>query len=283
MRLRHLVIALMFLAAFVSDSWGQSKKSSQPQSPNNSPTQPTAPDERGTDKVPLTVKVIPSQPSEEQTKKEDREKYEKSEIEKKLAFETQRIAEYTWWLAFITFFLFGVAVLQAGFFLFQLSYMREEVRRNRQAFVSVHRPRVIVRYIEGPTVDDKMHEVALVHVVNIGTGRAQIREFGGDLARRKGKEWLTLGASGKAKGINPIDLISGQRHEFTVVAKASLSDADIFLDASDTESSIKTCVFGEVRYADQDGVVRETGFFRTFDPESEKFIPSQDQGEEYQD
>ena len=85
------------------------------------------------------------------------------------------------------------------------------------------------------------------------------------------------------KGIDPIDLVSGQRHAFTVVAKVSRSEADYLLDATDTESSIKTCVFGAVRYADEANVMRETGFFRVFDPESEKFVPSQDQGEEYQD
>jgi hypothetical protein len=279
MKLRRLSVTLTLVAAFASDSWGQSQR--QP-AQSKQTTQPPTPDQRGTDQIPFTVKILPAQDAEKQADKTEHNRKEKAIIDEKIAFETQRIADYTDRLAIFTILLFCVAVFQAGFFLWQLGYMSEEVKRNRQAFISVHRPRVIVRYIEG-TFDDKGHQVAVVHVVNIGTGSAQIREFGGDLARRKGKEWLTLGASGKAKGINPIDLISGQRHEFTVVAKASRSEHDIFLDATDTESSIKTCVFGEVRYADENGVMRETGFFRTYDPKSEKFVPSQDQGEEYQD
>src|SRR6266478_4838934 len=57
MRFRCLAIALALLAAFTSDSWGQSK---QPP-PNKQTTQPPATDQRGTDQVPLAVKVLPAQ------------------------------------------------------------------------------------------------------------------------------------------------------------------------------------------------------------------------------
>jgi hypothetical protein len=273
MRLRCLLIAMSLLVAFASDSWGQSKKSSQIQ-PNNTAAQPTAPDERGTDKVPLTVKVIPSQPSEEQTKKEDAEKHEKAEIEKKLAFETQRIADYTWGLFFFTGLLFLIAVLQALMFGWQLARMRRD-------WISNNRPRIVVRSIDGPFTQPNGWRFVRLNICNVGSSVAIVQELGGDLARRKDGLWLNPGAGSEPTKIDPTSLISGQRHHVIVVAKVAYPDAPLFEDV--TTDSIELCAFGAIRYADKNGVVRETGFFRVFDPKSEKFLPSQDQGEEYQD
>jgi hypothetical protein len=122
MGLRCLVIALAFLAAFASDSWGQSK---QPSAQSKQPAQPPAADQRGTDQVPLTVKILPAQDTKEKADKEERERQEKAVIDEKLAFETQRIADYTDRLALFTIFIFCVAVSQAGLFVWQLLYMRK--------------------------------------------------------------------------------------------------------------------------------------------------------------
>lgn len=86
--------------------------------------QPAAADERGTDKVPFTVKVLPADGAAEQAAKAERESHDKAKIDEKLAFETQRIADYTVRLAWFTLMLFGTAVVQAGLFIWQLLYMR---------------------------------------------------------------------------------------------------------------------------------------------------------------
>jgi hypothetical protein len=126
MRLYGLVIALAFLAAIASDSWGQSKQpSSGANPPSKQSTQPPAPDQRGTDQSPVVVKILPAPNTEKQTEKQEREWQEKELIDKKLAFDTQRIADYTWWLASLTGCLFAIAVIQAGFFFWQLRYMRK--------------------------------------------------------------------------------------------------------------------------------------------------------------
>jgi hypothetical protein len=122
MGLRCLVIALAFFAAFASDSWGQSK---QPSAQSKQPAQPPAADQRGTDQVPLTVKILPAQDAKEKADKEERERQEKAVIDEKLAFETQRIADYTDRLAAFTIALFCIAVFQAGLFFWQLRYMRK--------------------------------------------------------------------------------------------------------------------------------------------------------------
>jgi hypothetical protein len=131
---RSLVIALALLAVIASDSWAQSKQPS-PQS------KPPATDQRGTDQIPLSVKILPATDAKEQADKTERDRKEKAIIDEKLAFETQRIADYTDWLAVFTGLLFLIAILQAALFFWQLRYMRDEGKRARAAFISANRPK----------------------------------------------------------------------------------------------------------------------------------------------
>jgi hypothetical protein len=78
MRFGCLVIALAFLAAFASDSWGQSKRT-QPQAPTQQ--QQAAPDQRGTEKSPVVVKVLPAQENEDKAKENAREHDEKRKFD----------------------------------------------------------------------------------------------------------------------------------------------------------------------------------------------------------
>jgi hypothetical protein len=130
MRFRCLAIALALLAAFSSDSRGQSK---QPPAQSKQSTQPSVPDQRGTDQVPLTVKILPAQDAEKQTEKAERDRKEKAIIDEKLAFETQRIADYTDRLALFTVLLFIVAISQAGLFVWQLLEMKGAGRDTKSA------------------------------------------------------------------------------------------------------------------------------------------------------
>jgi hypothetical protein len=275
MRLRCLVVALALKAAFASDSWGQSK---QPPSSANAQskqaTQPPEPDQRGTDQSPLAIKILPAQDAEKQAGKQERERQEKELNEKKVAFDTQRIADYTWWLASITGFLFVVAVLQAGLFTWQLARMRRD-------WISNNRPRIVIRSVDGPFTQPNGWQFVRLNICNTGSSIAIVQELGGDLARRKDGLWLNPGAGSEPTKIDPTSLISGQRHHVIVVAKVVYPDTALFEDV--TTDGIELCAFGAIRYADQNGVVRENGFFRVLDPKSQKFLPSQDQGEEYQD
>lgn len=135
---RSLVIALALLAVIASDSWAQSK---QPSPQSKPPAQPPATDQRGTDQIPLSVKILPATDAKEQADKTERDRKEKAIIDEKLAFETQRIADYTDWLAVFTGLLFLIAILQAALFFWQLRYMRDEGKRARAAFISANRPK----------------------------------------------------------------------------------------------------------------------------------------------
>jgi hypothetical protein len=130
MRLRCLVIALALLSALASDSWGQSK---QPPAQSKQATQPPVPDQRGTEQVPLAVKILPATDAKQRADKEDRERQEKAKVDEKLAFETQRLADYTFRLALFTIFLFCVAVAQAGLFVWQLLLIQNSARDTKVA------------------------------------------------------------------------------------------------------------------------------------------------------
>jgi hypothetical protein len=118
-----LLIALV--VAFASDSAAQSKKASDPNPPSSQSAQPAVSDQRGTDKMPLSVKIVPREPSKEEAAKEEAERQAKATIDKEVAFETQRVADYTEYLSVFTLLVVLVAVAQAGLFLWQLGYMKQ--------------------------------------------------------------------------------------------------------------------------------------------------------------
>src|ERR1041384_1194960 len=70
--------------------------------PSDQAPRPAAAEQRGTDQVPLTVKVLPPPDAQEQADKAEHDRREKAIIDEKLAFETQRIADYTDRLALFT-------------------------------------------------------------------------------------------------------------------------------------------------------------------------------------
>jgi hypothetical protein len=119
------MIVVALLVAFAPDSRGQSK---QPPAQNKQAVQPPAPDQRGTEEAPLAVKILPASDAEKQAEKQERDGKEKAETDRKLALETQRIADFTRLLAAFTAGLIAVAVAQAGLFLWQLRYMRRGMK-----------------------------------------------------------------------------------------------------------------------------------------------------------
>jgi hypothetical protein len=152
---------------------------------------------------------------------------------------------------------------------------------SRKEFIATHRPRVIVRFIQGPFDDAEGHQFIWVTIVNIGVNPATVEAFGCDLARRNHmRQWVIPGLDASPKAIPPIILISGQRHTFLVTAKNPFTDNEKFADARGAQ---QLCAVGAIRYTDGNGIVRETGFFRTFDKSSEAFVASKNDEEEYQD
>jgi hypothetical protein len=80
MRFRYLVVALTLLAPFASDSWGQSKRhpAKGQQEQTQSQEQKTAPNQRGTDQLPLIVQPLPTKKTADIAEREKRDAEEKA-------------------------------------------------------------------------------------------------------------------------------------------------------------------------------------------------------------
>ena len=61
--------------------------------------------------------------------------------------------------------------------------------------------------------------------------------------------------------VEAIILKSGERYSFKVIAKSPYTESELFEDVQETHL---LCAVGGVRYADSQGLVRETGFHRVF-------------------
>ena len=159
----------------------------------------------------------------------------------------------------------------------------DSIRLAREEFVATHRPKIIVRYIQGPFPDAQGRNFIWVTVVNTGVSAGIIEAFGADLAKRAsvGGEWVAPGLDAEAKNVEPVTLTCGQRHVFTVTAKTTVSDDEIYREAI---GLLDLCAVGEFRYGDSNGVSRHTGFFRVLDDKGANFVLSEGDSEmEYQD
>lgn len=150
----------------------------------------------------------------------------------------------------------------------------EQIKLAREEFVASHRPRIRVKFIQGPFLEDG-HKFVWVIIANVGETKATIRFLGVDLAYQYENTWLPPGLEAGAKKVDPISLISGERRTFKVVSR--IIDSNTF----PTIHSL-SCV-GQIVYTDDTGIQRETGFFRTWSRGIEQFVPSDNQEYEYED
>jgi hypothetical protein len=161
---------------------------------------------------------------------------------------------------------------------------RQQFDLARQEFIATHRPRIILRYIQGPFYNDEGHQFIWLTFVNTGANDATIEAFGGDLAYRGGfnETWEIPGLDAELKDIEPITIVCGQRHVFEVTAKTS-SSSDEAISKSAWQGR-QICAVGRIRYRDANGISRDTGFFRVLDDEGVNFVVSKHDSEmEYQD
>lgn len=218
--------------------------------------------------------------------------YAPSELEKQHCYEAlQRIGQRTeecktFWeratsdpVALFTLVLALSTVVLAVSTILLWNTTSHQLRIARRDFIATHRPRVIVRFIQGLYYTDGGQQAINVTLVNIGVGRAVITALGSDLARRgEDGNWSPPGVSATAKPYPPITLGSGERHSFEVAVP--YTDLHIAADALDI---YEWCAVGEIKYKDDNGIIRETGFFRVYDKKTNRFIPSPNADEEYQD
>jgi len=268
MRFRIVVIAMALSAAFASGSQGQSQeprpsgaeaRQQEQAKPAETNQAATVSEQKSSPQQPIIVHVEPAKKTEAEAEEDRRERKEKADLDRRLVDLTAELSTYTGGLYSATVVLAIATVALV---------------------IATHRPKVIVRFIQGPVVDEKMTRFAYVNVVNVGVNPAIIEEFGGDIAYRNAYDWLPPGLDASPKKVASVTLASGQRHMFTVSARNPVTDVDIF---AETTLARFICVVGSIKYRDGQGVVRETAFFRTYDESNDTLIVSEKSEEEYQD
>jgi hypothetical protein len=160
----------------------------------------------------------------------------------------------------------------------------EQFELARQEFIATHRPRIIVRFIQGPFQEDDRRFI-FITFVNIGDSEATIQAIGADLAIWRiggtdGGHWDPPGLEATPVDLDPvISLASGQRHTVRIISRGPWGDSQIW---ADTHDQIQTVARGAIEYRDGNGVLRETGFCRILDSFG-TFHASKNPEEEYQD
>lgn len=270
---RYLIAAVALLLACHAAYSQEPSPSSE--APSNQPAQPSAPQQRGTDDAPFTIKILPSQDTEAKPKNEEQDWREKAEVDRKLAFETERIADYTFWLSAFTLTLFCAAVGQIVLFWIQLHYMRQGLRdaqitalaaRDAAAaqtheFLATHRPRIRIKHVWfADKIRPECPLVAAAECVNNGTTEATLTEFGIRFLLIEADEFLPF----PAPPIPKIDI----RFYVACGITYRLPDVSNAITLTKTEyenirsGTTKLYCIGYLRYLDGAERVRSTGLCR---------------------
>jgi hypothetical protein len=174
--------------------------------------------------------------------------------------------------------LFTIVLAAVGYG--QARLIRKSIDLGRQEFIATHRPRIIVRFVQGPFDDGQEPEFVWVTVANVGETPATIIAMGHDLARRKGRNnWLPPGVAAALRDISPSVLESGDRLTIKVSAQNVTDDAAI---AAGVWDDVELCAVGQIRYRDGNGRRLAMAFLRVHDGQG-NFIPSDNPEDEYQD
>ena len=182
--------------------------------------------------------------------------------------------------AISTFVIAAFTIVLAGVGYCQSRLFRKSIDLARQEFTATHRPRIVVRFIQGPLHDENGFEFVRVTLVNKGETGGTIVAIGRDLARRKGRGgWLPPGLAADMKPVMPITLISGEQFVIDAKAQSPTGDKEIFAEAMDNS---ELCAVGCIQYRDGNGRLLETGFLRIHDGQG-NFLPSDNPEDEYQD
>jgi hypothetical protein len=271
MKVRCLVIALAFLAANASDSWGQSQRKSPPREEAKTSQQPAASDQRGTEQSPAFVKIIPSPKTAEEAEADRREREDKNKSD--------------WWLVKLTGALALIGFLQLLVFGWQGIQLKRTVSATKEAaelgnkeFISTHRPRIAVYGLNfGGDVTKNEPVPISFRYVNSGDSDAQVTGFGTKLVRLT-DAMLPSGIEFKHQEMKPPVEVPSGMHGFRLTPDTIEPGIVVASGAFGSERLV--CV-GYVAYRDGNGTRRQMGFCREFDSAAGRWIILQDDEYEY--
>jgi hypothetical protein len=162
----------------------------------------------------------------------------------------------------------------------QARLTRDTIRLARDEFNATHRPEIIVRnvgYVADPE-DNRMRLIARIVIVNKGASRAHIINLSGIILTPTDE--LTADVALRAYPIGKEqDLVGGQPYQWDIESPNHQEPA-IRIAQTRGEKSEWICI-GLIRYADMEGRIRETGFFRRFDVKSRSWKREENEDYEY--
>lgn len=278
MKLRCLVIALALLAAFASDSWGQSKQPTPPPAQTAQPNQATKTYERGTEQTPVIIKILPTRESEEKAAADAHHESEKAENDRRLA----RFTELLFWatgalsvIALFQLFVFGWQGIQLKR---SVSAAKDATEIANREFIATHRPKIIVYGMEVKLAGDDKPRHVHFRYVNAGDTDASVTFIESRIL------WT-------AKSMVPAG-IELHRHDTIkepIPVPSGMNGFAITPDGVDFVTLVRSgrgghdtafCV-GDVVYRDKNDIERRTGFCCRYDSERERWLKVEDEDYEY--
>jgi hypothetical protein len=194
------------------------------------------------------------------------------------------LARYTHQLAIYTALLMAATVGLGGIALWQGLQLRNTVDLARKEFITTHRPRIKVRSVQFTGPRDLSRHDANIWIANVGEGTAKeigLESFG---ARKQRGGWIDGNKPILGTAITPHvcnDLAPG----------APVTFGGSFPPPMDNEA--RDCVrsgmeilyfMGLIRYSDDNGIVRHTGFCWQYDHRTGDFVmPDKEDEYNYED
>jgi len=263
------VIALTFVAAVASDSWGQSQRK-PPREENKTTQQSAAPDQRGTEQSPAIIKLIPTPKTAEETEADRKEKEDKNKSDVSMIRLTGALAL----IGFLQLLVFGWQGIQLRL---AVSAAKAATELGNKEFISTHRPRMTVYGLAfgGSMASDKPVPISFRYV-NSGDSDAKVTGIGSHVFRLTGTMMPAEIEFTHQEITPPIDFPSGM-HGIRLTPGTILPDVVIETGVS-TDKIV--CV-GYVLYRDGNGTRRQAGFCRYFDLAAGRWIKMEDDEYEY--
>jgi hypothetical protein len=209
------IIGIAFVVLLAMLSWAYSqepaptpgKESQQPQTQTTESNYSTGNYQRGTEQVPLIVKIIPATDGAEKAADKGNKELDKAAAD-------QEVAKFTRLLFIATAALAAIAVLQLLVFGYQGYELRRTVNASRDEFLATHRPKIRIKHLwlRSDIWHDEPITVDLV-CVNTGTAEAILEEVGLDYHVVRNDRAIP-GSSNSATGspaINAVFKFGGQK------------------------------------------------------------------------
>lgn len=287
-------IAAILLALVLGGAYSQSptprggQADEPPRAQTKSPNQRVAIDERGTEKVPVVVKVLPTPKTVAEAAQEAADRLAKATADSWMLAFTGILAVFTVVLAVSTIALWRVTKKSAD-------AVKQAADVARDEFLSTHRPKLIVRRIATKEIKGAHDTLGVDFVIaNIGDTAAKIIEISTKLWHEQSGEVLEdfparppYGASTSVS----ITIQSGESYMYTHAGEEILLSlvpfeegyTKVSVPKGRATSGSDFLFLGYIVYEDGLRKKRRTAFCRRYDFGTKRFTPIDDPDYEYQD